>query len=92
MRANEVSVSYLLKDFYANGNPISVEDTTANTLRVMQWDEENRLVNSSRNHTGTMSLCWLCGMAWMRWRRDSSGTEPYILLSADDSCEHQHDE
>ena len=27
----------------ANGNPISVEDTTANTLRVMQWDEENRL-------------------------------------------------
>lgn len=27
----------------ANGNPISVEDTTANTLRVMQWDEEDRL-------------------------------------------------
>ena len=27
----------------ANGNPISIEDTTANTLRVMQWDEENRL-------------------------------------------------
>jgi RHS repeat-associated protein len=27
----------------ANGNPISVEDTAANTLRVMQWDEENRL-------------------------------------------------
>ncbi len=27
----------------ANGNPVSVEDTTANTLRVMQWDEENRL-------------------------------------------------
>ena len=27
----------------ANGNPISVEDTTSNTLRVMQWDEENRL-------------------------------------------------
>ncbi len=27
----------------ANGNPISVEDTTANTLRVMQWDEENRM-------------------------------------------------
>lgn len=27
----------------ANGNPISEEDTTANTLRVMQWDEENRL-------------------------------------------------
>ena len=43
VRANEVSVSHLLKDFYANGNPISVEDTTANTLRVMQWDEENRL-------------------------------------------------
>ena len=43
VRANEVSVSHLLKDFYANGNPISVEDTAANTLRVMQWDEENRL-------------------------------------------------
>ena len=43
VRANEVSVLHLLKDFYANGNPISVEDTTANTLRVMQWDEENRL-------------------------------------------------
>ena len=43
VRANEVSVSHLLKDFYANGNPISIEDTTANTLRVMQWDEENRL-------------------------------------------------
>ena len=43
VRANEVSVSHLLKDFYANGNPISVEDTTTNTLRVMQWDEENRL-------------------------------------------------
>ena len=42
VRANEVSVSHLLKDFYANGNPISVEDSTANTLRVMQWDEENR--------------------------------------------------
>lgn len=27
----------------ANGNPISVEDTTANTLRVMQWDEEKRM-------------------------------------------------
>ena len=27
----------------ANCNPISVEDTAANTLRVMQWDEENRL-------------------------------------------------
>ena len=37
------SFPILPKDFYANGNPISVEDTTANTLRVMQWDEENRL-------------------------------------------------
>ena len=27
----------------ADGNPVSVEDTTANTLRVMQWDEEGRL-------------------------------------------------
>ncbi|MDY4520825.1 MAG: RHS repeat-associated core domain-containing protein [Bacteroidales bacterium] len=27
----------------ANGNPISVDDTTANTLRVMQWDEEKRM-------------------------------------------------
>ena len=43
VRANEVSVLHLLKDFYSNGNPISVEDTTANTLRIMQWDEENRL-------------------------------------------------
>ena len=43
VRANEVSVLHLLKDFYANGNPISVEDTTANTFCVMQWDEENRL-------------------------------------------------
>ncbi|MGN0028785.1 MAG: hypothetical protein ACI35Q_03520 [Marinilabiliaceae bacterium] len=25
------------------GNPVAVEDTVANTLRVMQWDEENRL-------------------------------------------------
>ena len=32
-----------LFSYDANGNPISVEDTTANTLRVMQWDEENRL-------------------------------------------------
>ena len=37
------SFPILPKDFYVNGNPISVEDTTANTLRVMQWDEENRL-------------------------------------------------
>ena len=37
------SFPILPKDLYANGNPISVEDTTANTLRVMQWDEENRL-------------------------------------------------
>lgn len=43
VHANEVSVLHLLKDFYANGNPVSVEDTTANTLRVMQWNEENRL-------------------------------------------------
>lgn len=26
-----------------DGNPIAVEDTVANTLRVMQWDEESRL-------------------------------------------------
>lgn len=27
----------------ANGNPISIEDTAANALRIMHWDEENRL-------------------------------------------------
>ena len=42
--ANAVSrVGSKLFRYDANGNPIAIEDTTANGLRVMQWDEENRL-------------------------------------------------
>ena len=47
----------------ADGNPVSVEDTTANTLRIMQRDEEGRL--QSLGDDGYVSRYTYSGLATM---------------------------